>query len=66
MAACRTQWRMGFGGATGLDYNAVFLVAGARGIEMDGPMLDKICLMEDMMLERWGKEADKPPKNRRN
>jgi hypothetical protein len=59
MLHCQTQWRVGFAGATGLDYNAVFSVAGALGIEMDAAMLRGIGTLEAVTLEAWAKEREK-------
>jgi hypothetical protein len=60
MFACWTQWRVGFSGVTGLDYNAVFRVAEAMGIAVDTRILQGISLMEDMVMGEWGgKEKDK-------
>ena len=57
--ACQTQWRVGFAGATGLDYVAVFQVAGALGIQMDEKALSKVQMLEGMTLERWHAEREK-------
>lgn len=53
MLACATQWRVGLCGATGLDYNVLFLVAGALGINVDEKVLNGIRLLEGLSLERW-------------
>jgi len=49
----QTQWRTGFAGATGLDYNTLFRVAGAMKIRIDADALRKISELESMMLEIW-------------
>lgn len=54
--ACQTQWRIGFAGATGLDYTALFGVAAAQGLTVDGTMLRKVQLLEGMTLQHWAKE----------
>jgi hypothetical protein len=51
-AACGTQWRVGFGGAVGLDYLAVDRVAQIMGIRMDRLMLHKIRTLEVNQLHR--------------
>ena len=53
MLACATQWRTGPCGVTGLDYNALFLVAGALGVNVDEKVLNGIRLLEGLSLERW-------------
>jgi hypothetical protein len=59
MLACQTQWRIGFAGASGLDYNAVFSVAGALGVKMDAAVLRGIGFLESLTLEKWRKETKK-------
>jgi hypothetical protein len=56
MLVCQTQWRTGFAGATGLDYNALFSVAGALGITVDAAILRGIGILESMTLQYWAKE----------
>lgn len=55
MLAVSSQWRTGGFGFVGLDYNAVFLVAGALGLAVDEPMLRKIQLLEEEELGRRNK-----------
>lgn len=43
---CRTQWRVGFGGPTGLDYNAVINVMGVMGVRNLTGTLDRVQLIE--------------------
>lgn len=62
--SCQTQWRMGFVGATGLDYNAMFQVAGALGMHLDAKALRKVNVLEGMTLEYWRVERDKKTKNK--
>ena len=57
MLACQTQWRVGFSGATGLDYNAMFSVAGALGIKVDARILRGISVLENTALSQWNKES---------
>lgn len=64
MLSCQTQWRMGFGGATGLDYNALFQVAGALETTVDARVLRKIGILEGMMLEHWRLEREKKDKKK--
>jgi hypothetical protein len=47
--ACSTQVRVTFGGAIGIDYNAMFQVARALGIEITPGMLKKVSAMEAEM-----------------
>ena len=56
---CQTQWRVGFSGATGLDYNAVFKVADTLGIKVNEHVLRGVNAVESMMLERWHEEGEK-------
>jgi hypothetical protein len=58
MLACQTQWRIGFAGATGLDYNALFSVAGALRIEMNAKILRGISVLEGVTLEKWHKKQN--------
>lgn len=53
MLACQTQWRAG---ATGLDYNALFSVAGALGTTVDAKVLAGIRVLETVTLEHWRKQ----------
>ncbi|MDR2573779.1 MAG: DUF1799 domain-containing protein [Desulfovibrio sp.] len=55
MLACQMQWRVGFAGATGLDYNALFSVAGALGVAVDAAILRGIGILESLTLEKWNK-----------
>lgn len=49
---CQTQWRQGRSGATGLDYPAVWLVAGSMEIEMHQANLGRIRELESGTLKR--------------
>lgn len=56
LCACGTQWRVGFGGPYGLDYPAVFAVAGVLGIELTPEVLAGVALIEHTQLELWNRE----------
>lgn len=53
--AVSTQWRVGFGGAYGLDYQAVAAVMDMRGIKRKrrGALFDDIQIMEAEVLAMW-------------
>jgi hypothetical protein len=57
--ASGSQWRVGMGGATGLDYNAAWLVAGALGIEIDSTVLRFIQVLEQEFLVTMDEEGKK-------
>jgi len=46
----QTQWRMGFGGPTGLDYNGVEAVMRQMKIEDTGDCFDRIQVLEAATL----------------
>lgn len=52
----QTQWRMGFSGATGLDYQAVDMVARVQGIRLDRLMLENIQALEAAQLNSWAEQ----------
>lgn len=52
----RSQWRVGFGGATGLDYLAVDKTAQWLGVGMNRLMLEKIQALEMSQLNRWAEQ----------
>lgn len=54
-----TQWRVGFSGITGLDYNALYLVAGTLGITMTETMLGKIQAIERAELTESARRRKK-------
>lgn len=56
-----TQWRVGFGGATGLDYNVIPTVASYLGIETeDMPYIFRdIRTMEAGVLKDWAIAREK-------
>lgn len=47
-----TQWRIGLGGAVGLDYNSMFAVAGILEIQMTPEILSKIRILEYKTLSK--------------
>lgn len=53
--AVGTQWRVGMGGATGLDYSAVAAVMDIQGVKPKkrAKMLEHIRIMEAAVLEIW-------------
>ncbi len=64
--ACGTQWNIGFAGAAGLNYPAVYLVAGSLGVEMDAKNLRKLNILEGLTLEHWRLEREREArKNKR-
>lgn len=54
----QTQWRVGVGGATGLDYQAVFALMAFRGIDADLrlQLFDDLQVMELAALEQMSKK----------
>lgn len=46
-----TQWRTGFCGPTGLDYNALYRVARTMGTRLDKALLKKIQTLESDFLQ---------------
>ncbi|GAB6125031.1 hypothetical protein JCM14124_07370 [Humidesulfovibrio idahonensis] len=48
-----TQWRVGFSGATGLDYQAVDVSAKWLGIQMTPCLFDMIRMLEAAQLGRF-------------
>lgn len=48
---CQSQWRVGFGGAYGLDYAVLDKVSVWLGFEMDRDLFLKIRLLERMCLQ---------------
>ena len=57
--SCLTQVRTSFGGVVGLDYNAVWLVSGALGVEMDEWMLNALQSLERAYLDDMARRMDK-------
>lgn len=53
--AVATQWRVGMGGATGLDYSAVAAVMDIQGVKQKkrAKMFEHIRIMEAAVLEIW-------------
>lgn len=56
--ACGTQWRFTFGERTGLDYNAMGVVAKILKIKITKPILQKIQFLEMLALESRDKDGD--------
>ena len=56
--AMRTQWRVGMGGATGLDYGVLFHKMDRMGLtpERYEDLEDEIRIMEGAALEEMGKK----------
>ena len=53
-----TQWRVAMGGAIGMDYCAVKIVAEASSIELTEDILWKVQQLESWTIERLQQEAD--------
>ena len=60
----RTQIRVSFGGAVGLDYGAVWLVAKVIGVEIDDWTLMMLQALEDDMLKEQAERLRKMEKGR--
>lgn len=60
--AIQSQWRMGFSGATGLDYPAVKLVADTLDIEWNEMTLRHLQILEGAMLKHMSDEIKKAEK----
>lgn len=56
--AVRTQWRSGGLGANGLDYPAVYLVAGTLEIQVSRCTLSKIQALERFELDQHKPEPE--------
>lgn len=56
--AVRTQWRVGFGGPVGLDYGALYLVAGTLGMTLTAEHLQRIQRLEAVTLEMANDDKD--------
>jgi hypothetical protein len=57
--AVATQWRASACGLLGLDYVAVKIVADAIGVELSADVLEKLQILEGMMLERQAQQSGK-------
>ena len=57
--AIQSQWRVGMGGATGLDYVAAYRVADTIGVELDDDVLPLLQVLEAEQLETWGERAER-------
>lgn len=51
-----TQWRVSMAGAVGLDYSAVYLVAGTMEIEITEKLLTKLKVLENQATKKKGEE----------
>jgi len=63
--AMATQWSRGLEGiATGLRYEALPIVSGTLGIEIDEPRFQVLRFLEATMIEKWAeaRKANAPPK----
>uniref|UniRef100_A0AB39ABS9 Tail length tape measure protein n=1 Tax=Pectobacterium phage Pappous TaxID=3158140 RepID=A0AB39ABS9_9CAUD len=47
-----TQWRVAFGGAVGLDYNVIPMMATLRGFELTKEIMDDLQIMEMAALHQ--------------
>lgn len=59
LTLCSTQWRAGFSGAYGLDYNVVIELARALEVEIDQTFLEKVRAFEHEVLRIWNEKDDK-------
>jgi hypothetical protein len=61
--AVQTQWRVGFSGATGLDYAGVEAAARLRGTALTADTFDRLQVLERAWLAALGdvRERGKPP-----
>jgi sirohydrochlorin ferrochelatase len=58
-AAVQSQWRVGMGGATGLDYAAVYRVAETIGVDLDDTVLPLLQTLEAEQLDDWQERAER-------
>jgi len=54
-----TQWRVGMGGAYGLDYGVVMEMAKALGIRRDQTFFEKVRVVEAEVLRIWDEQRKK-------
>ena len=52
----RSQWRVGFGGPTGLDYGGVAAAAKALEIPWEADVLSRLQVLENEQLAIWAEE----------
>lgn len=57
--ACATQWRVGFGGPVGLDYNVVFKMAELLEIEINLELMQKLKALEFAFITKNAKAGEK-------
>lgn len=55
--ACATQWRVGSGGAVGLDYSALFQVMKLYNIKDRKQVFEDVQIMEAAALEKLNEKA---------
>jgi hypothetical protein len=60
--AMGTQWRIGMGGPTGLDYSTIPIVATAMKIKLKPSVLASLRVMEGEALRVMGEGRKKPSK----
>jgi len=56
---CKRQWRSGFSGPTGLDFQVILIIADKIGVEVDQYLLDKLELYESITMNEMSKMAEK-------
>lgn len=54
--AMQTQWRVGMGGPTGLDYSAIPVVSEATGIKVTKSRFDDLRIMESEALKSFAEQ----------
>lgn len=63
--ASGTQWRVGMGGATGLDYTAVRAVMGLLGVTDERSCFWRVQVLEQQMLDHWERRSQqRAPRNK--
>jgi hypothetical protein len=55
----RTQWRTGAGGATGLDYPAVWLTLRIYQVQDRAAVFGDLRVMEGAILQAWGEQIER-------
>lgn len=55
---CSTQWRVGVGGATGLDYSALPVVMAFADVANQQACFEKIRILESEQLKIWHANKD--------
>jgi hypothetical protein len=66
---CQTQWRVGSGGVTGLDYGVILQMMALYDVPERAKVMEDLQVMESRAIELFGKaakkEASKPAKGRK-